>query len=279
MGAWTQERRKALRDGWETVPRGELAKQLGTSRGRMMRIARQEGLFARPRRASMVKTNRILTNTIHPHSVVHSDASLRLLVGGNQSKKLGRKVTKGKWKGLRIYSLTLEERATCPATCQVWGACYGNNMSMARRHILDAALMVRLRTEVDALCTKYSQGILIRLHVLGDFGSNDCQAIPYIALWCEMMRQHGNLHIFGFTAHDPDGEAGSHLLAMNYEFADRCRIRFSGSRSDDGFGSVVIDRCQPSLSVVCPNEDGHVPNCGACGLCWTMAKCVEFRKH
>jgi hypothetical protein len=56
-----------------------------------------------------------------------------LLKGGEHSGKIGRRVTKGAWKGFPIFTLTLEERATCPVSCALWHSCYGNHMPMARR--------------------------------------------------------------------------------------------------------------------------------------------------
>ena len=56
-----------------------------------------------------------------------------LLKHPKPKNKLGRLVTKGKFKGYKVFSLTLEERATCPTSCERWGDCYGNNMPFAHR--------------------------------------------------------------------------------------------------------------------------------------------------
>jgi hypothetical protein len=39
----------------------------------------------------------------------------RLLIDGHNSRKIGKRVMKGKLKGFPIFTLTLEERATCPS--------------------------------------------------------------------------------------------------------------------------------------------------------------------
>src|SRR4051812_29502603 len=52
----------------------------------------------------------------------------RLLIDGHNSRKIGKRVTKGRYKGFFIFTLTLEERATCPSTCLEWKTCYGNSM-------------------------------------------------------------------------------------------------------------------------------------------------------
>ena len=42
-------------------------------------------------------------------------------------------VTKGRWRGYPVFTLTLEERATCPSYCEQWDECYGNNMPFGAR--------------------------------------------------------------------------------------------------------------------------------------------------
>src|SRR5262249_10851032 len=49
------------------------------------------------------------------------------------SRKIGGEILKGRWRGLPAYTLTLEERATCPTTCRHWRSCYGNKMQWADR--------------------------------------------------------------------------------------------------------------------------------------------------
>lgn len=56
-----------------------------------------------------------------------------MLKRGKQNKKLGDKITIKMWKGMTMYSLTLEERATCPTDCEQWDNCYGDNMPFAHR--------------------------------------------------------------------------------------------------------------------------------------------------
>ena len=64
--------------------------------------------------------------------------------------KLGKKVTRGKLKGFPIYTVTLQERATCPISCKHYSTCYGNNMMFAIRYNADdelIAMMERKKTE------------------------------------------------------------------------------------------------------------------------------------
>ena len=81
-------------------------------------------------------------------------------------------VKKGKFKGYVIFTLTLEERATCPRECYHWDNCYGNNMAFAHRIEHGPALEAKLGEEIAELCATY-KGVIIRLHVLGDFYSVD----------------------------------------------------------------------------------------------------------
>src|SRR5262245_38746167 len=44
----------------------------------------------------------------------------RLLIDGANNRKIGGRVTKGALRGVPVFTLTLEERATCPRTCVHW---------------------------------------------------------------------------------------------------------------------------------------------------------------
>jgi len=74
--------------------------------------------------------------TVYPTTV----CSPRRDVGGPcvlksaaNSRKIGGEILKGRWNGFPAYTLTLEERATCPTTCRHWRSCYGNKMQWAQR--------------------------------------------------------------------------------------------------------------------------------------------------
>jgi hypothetical protein len=55
-----------------------------------------------------------------PSRVFDPDEVQRVLKDGHQSRKIGKFVTKGKMRGFPIFTLTLEERATCPRSCLAW---------------------------------------------------------------------------------------------------------------------------------------------------------------
>lgn len=227
---------------------------------------------------------------LFPGKVVAAGDAPRLLVEGINSRKIGARVTKGRWRGLPIYTLTLPERSTCPSRCSEWRSCYGNNTPHARRHALDDALIARLGDELARAARRHRAGFVVRIHVLGDFGSPDDEplALRYVQAWADALDSLPQLRVFGFTAHDPDEEIGSAILGLNLEHPDRCRIRFSGTSDADwaqadgtggGFGALVIASRAESRHVVCPAQDDSTDCCGTCGLCWTMSRTVEFVRH
>lgn len=199
-----------------------------------------------------------------------------LLVSGHSNVKIGRDVRKGRLKGYWIYTLSLEERATCPSSCQHWQSCYGNNMPFAKRIIhTDPDFLPRLEAEIADLCAK-KPGVLIRLHALGDFYSE-----LYVAFWDRMLGKHRNLSIFGYTARswydDPIGQA---LLYLRIAHAERFMIRTSGGGEE--FLSTVnitaVEDC-PTDAFVCPEQTGKTRCCATCGACWSTKKNVAFLAH
>jgi hypothetical protein len=139
-------------------------------------------------------------STIYQKSIKQGSKN-GLLKKGSSNKKLGFKVTAKKWTGKRIYSLTLVERETCPTTCHHWDDCYGNNMPFAHRY-KNANIDLFLEREIQSLMQKHKEGIVIRLHVLGDFYSEE-----YVKFWEEMLLRHPKLCIFGYTARKGDNIA------------------------------------------------------------------------
>jgi hypothetical protein len=109
--------------------------------------------------------------TIFTSRVFDPDEVQRVLKDGHQSRKIGRVVQKGHRRGWPIYTLTLEERATCPRTCSAWSFCYGNNMQAAERIVAGPDMEAALWSELAALQAAHPAGYLVRLHVLGDFYS------------------------------------------------------------------------------------------------------------
>jgi hypothetical protein len=109
--------------------------------------------------------------TLFRARVTHPDDAPRVLIPGHNSRKIGGLVVKGKWAGMPIFTLTLEERKSCWEGCSHWSDCYGNKMNWSRRLKHGAALEERIDDELKVLSHEHPQGFVVRLHVLGDFPS------------------------------------------------------------------------------------------------------------
>ena len=221
----------------------------------------------------MVSIMTELTTTRYPKSIkAPLDPRYKVLKPGTNNKKLGGIVTAKKWKGKRMYSLTLTERDTCPTSCHHWDDCYGNNMPFAHRFTTHG-LTYELTEEIESLCDKYPEGIVIRLHVLGDFYSTE-----YVGFWYDMLQKHPNLCIFGYTARFEDNIAMA-IIQLNMLQPDRCVIRFSRSQEYIGGNSFAAEEDFKGVSFTCPEQTGIMPSCAACGACWITNKTVRFLSH
>ncbi len=231
---------------------------------------------------AMVENRTLFPSTVVEVTETEPD---RLLVSGQNNRKLGKIVEKGKFKGYAIYSLTLEERATCPLDCEARGYCYGSSMQMARRHkIGDADVFYdRLAFEICDLATLHS-GLLIRLHVLGDFPS-----VEYVSFWKEVLDENPTVACYGYTHRRTTAwggdEIGDAIEAVKDAHPDRFRIRWSTevARPD---GAVIVDtvpdRPRIEEGIVCPAQTDATACCATCGLCWEpTAKndTIVFVKH
>ena len=92
-------------------------------------------------------------------SVADGMAKTETVIKKSTNVKLGKKVTKGKLAGFPIYTVTLQERATCPASCIHWHDCYGNNMMFAVRYNADADLIAAMESELHVLQEKHPAGV------------------------------------------------------------------------------------------------------------------------
>jgi hypothetical protein len=213
--------------------------------------------------------------TKFPHSVKQPSELPVLLSSGHNNVKIGRDVRKGKFRGYWIYVLTLEERKTCPSSCSHWQSCYGNNMPFAKRvDHSDPTFLPRLAEEIDKLCAKHN-GILLRLHALGDFYSAD-----YVMFWSDQLSKHKNLAIYGYTAHDRYSHIGAFVHWLNRDFMGRCWIRYSNGGAVP-MSTITIgseDSC-PKDSFICPEQTGRTAACATCGACWATTKRVAFLEH
>jgi hypothetical protein len=208
--------------------------------------------------------------TIFSSRVFDPDEVQRVLKDGAQSRKLGKIVEKGRLRGAPIFTLTLEERATCPRTCAAWGFCYGNGMQAAERIVAGPALEAALWTELAALQAAHPGGFLVRLHILGDFYS-----LGYVDLWREALATFPALHVFGFTARECEiGDAVRDLAENNWS---RFAVRRSGGRGDVMAAQILPDA--DPMAITCPAQLGKTDCCATCALCWQSDRTIAFLRH
>lgn len=124
------------------------------------------------------------STSLFPNRVTVPDPESNLFKSGKNNRKIGSHVTKGPWAGIPIYTLTLEERATCPTVCEHWRDCYGNHMQWPTRWKAGPELETVIPGQLQALAHKHPGGFVVRLHVLGDFYSTE-----YVGLWSRMLKQ------------------------------------------------------------------------------------------
>lgn len=224
--------------------------------------------------------------TIFPSKRSTPSAAERVLVDGRNNSKLGGDVLVGPLKGARIFSLTLEERATCPRSCQHWRGCYGNGMPFTTRWAHGPDLLDRLTREVEYLCAT-NERVLIRLHVLGDFWSVD-----YVAFWCALLAQHEGLHVFGFTAWAEHTDIGAEIARTRDRFGLRFSVRHSERTGRWGAFTLpegpIVSPYEARFvgdALICP-EQRHAINgtdrgvhCGSCGACWQGDRPIAFFIH
>jgi hypothetical protein len=196
---------------------------------------------------------------------------VRVLKTGHQSRKIGKFVTKGPRRGWPLFTLTLEERVTCPRSCKAWAFCYGNSMQAAERIVAGPELEEALWNELLALQFAHPGGFMVRLHVLGDFYSP-----AYVRLWQRALQAFPALHVFGFTARLPGTEIGDALLALTRQW-DRFAIRFSGFDGPE-LGSQLMPDAHPR-AIPCPAQTDATDCCATCGLCWQSRRSIAFTKH
>ncbi len=215
--------------------------------------------------------------SLYPHTVADV-LPVDILKSGRHSSKIGGEVLKGKWRGMPIYTLTLEERATCPTSCHHWVSCFGNKMNFAVRMSHKApGFGTLLAANVKRLGVLHPGGFVVRLHVLGDFYS-----VAYVKLWEALLDAVPALRVFGYSARwdvpgDPVAAALVPLVMRRWE---RFAIRFSDAPIDEcSTVSLEHPMQKPADAVVCPEQAGKTESCSTCAFCWQSRRRVAFVQH
>lgn len=208
-------------------------------------------------------------------------SGLLVLKESTTNKKLGsggKIIQKGRYRGMPLYSLTLEERATCWDGCPNWSTCYGDNMPFAKRYTPGPALLTAIDHDVERLSKKHPAGFVVRLHVLGDF-----YAVDYVQHWATLLQTVPALRLFGYTHWPADHPIGTAVTSLVHTYADRVAFRRSdGDRRSDALPvALTIGRDAPAApgTIVCPEQTGQTASCTTCGLCMNLTTSVSFRDH
>lgn len=216
------------------------------------------------------------SRTLYPSTVIPASAE-NVLKSGFNSAKIGTRISKGRWKNFQVYTLTLEERATCPTSCRHWRSCFGNNMQQAHRFRHGPELEAMIEREIAGLARKHPRGFAVRLHVLGDFYS-----VGYVEMWARLLDKHPQFHAFGFSARweyrsDPIAKALIDLVSKRWV---RFAIRFSNAPVDE-LATVSIEHPfqKPADAIICPQQLGKTASCSTCALCWQSKRRIAFIQH
>jgi len=184
-------------------------------------------------------------------------------------------IQKGRWRGFPLYSVTLEERATCPSDCVRWDTCYGNGMGFAHRFKAGAELEDAILAELALLSRMYPHGFVVRLHILGDFYS-----VGYVELWERALRQFPNLNVYGYTARD-QGIIADALDRIRILFGNRWMVRVSRNKTAGQEPSRIYasEAGKVPGAINCPEQTGKTESCLTCGLCWEIDRTISFIDH
>lgn len=245
---------------------------------RFARHGRVGGAMAGPAPDSAAMRN---LTTIFPKTVVEPDGQ-PLLKSGKHSSKIGDRVTRGPWNVLSIYTLTLEERATCSPNCHHLRTCMGNGMPMAVRFRHGPALEAKLGEELAMLERRHGRGFVVRLHVLGDFYS-----VEYVSKWLHWMNDFPLMRVYGYTNRQRSTAIGMMIDRMNALFPARFRVRFSviaptGAPGETATAWAGPEDARQGGAILCPAQLSDDVACGSCGLCWlpkVWARPVMFLPH
>lgn len=240
----------------------------------LTRWVKEPGRHSKPSRTGLAAAD--ATGTRFPTRVLPVSAMGSILVSGHSNVKIGRDVRKGKLRGYRIFTLSLEERKTCPRSCEHWRSCYGNSMPLGKRvDHTDPAFLPALAEEIDMLMRKPWPGVLIRLHALGDFYS-----VEYVNFWRDMLAKHPRLSIFGYTARSPFEPIGAAVFYLHHARPQRFVVRWSnGDREWGATVSIKTEADCPTNAFVCPEQTGKTRCCATCAACWSTTKNVAFLEH
>jgi hypothetical protein len=231
-----------------------------------------------------------LEHTVYHKNVVNFTAGNRdpLKPAKDNGKLHSTSVVRGPFKGYAMYSLTLEERATCSPDCGQLKVCYGNNMPFAKRYNVTDELLAAIDAQLAKL-TRKGQKILLRLHILGDFYS-----VAYVNFWRNMLEKYPTVAAFGYTHWPLITAQGSAVADLCADFPTRFCIKWSLDRIEQipllattpiGGTIVVKDWSDtPKGWIKCPaqmamDRGRSDVGCAECGIKCALGVNVAFVEH
>ena len=149
-------------------------------------------------------------------------------------------------------------------------------MHRAERLKAGATLERHLELELAEMQTRYPNGFVVRLHILGDFYST-----AYVDFWKSMLNRHAALHVFGYTARwSEDDPIARAVMALSQEQWSRFAVRFSNAPFPERSTVSVEHPYQiPPDTILCPAQTGRTASCTTCGLCWQTTRRIAFLQH
>ena len=227
---------------------------------------------------ALLKTHKAILNstTLYQKNIFNPKDYKFKAIKASTNKKLGKKVTKGKLKNAKMYTLTLVERETCSKECEHYLDCYGNNMPFAHRIKANDSIYQLLDNDLNEL-DKKNKPYLIRLHVLGDFFSVD-----YVNYWKKQLETRPNLNIYGYTRYHTtmndinEAMIGLAIDSIRVQYPYRFMIRFSNDTTKEF--SAHSEEITTN-GIACPVQEDKTDSCGTCTLCWTVNKPIIFKTH
>lgn len=279
---WPDARVEELKTRWNAgESMGDIAAALGTTRNAIIGKSNRLNLQFHGKEPHPIPagSDADVFATTRFRSRVKAPPRTGVLKPGSYQRKLGAMVLKGAWKGFPIWSLTLEERATCPRSCRQWLSCYGNQSGHSIRFAHGPKLLDAIRLDLAHLQRIHPAGFAVRLHQLGDFFS-----VEYVEFWRSALSRFPALHVFGYTARLKSTPIGGAIDALRNDRWDRFAIRTSGAYTGP-LTKVVKDVASAGDAIICPaqhNPGGKNIHCGACALCWSPAargRAIAFLEH